>query len=115
MVDAVVHTVAYKRQPDLERRHHQLKSDLFVAPMFLCDLARIEGLMPCQFIKLLVRQSMAERQITEILIYPEDRASSAPSTKRVFELFKGVTRHHLIDGQGHPVRTFSPTLTEKQL
>ena len=33
--------VAYKRQPDLERRHHQLKSDLFVAPMFLRDPARI--------------------------------------------------------------------------
>ena len=115
--------VAYKRQPDLERRHHQLKSDLFVAPMFLRDPARIEGLMACQFIallvrslvELLVRRSMAERKITEILIYPEDRSSAAPSTKRVFELFKGVTRHHLFDGEGHLLKTFSPTLTDKQL
>ena len=58
---------------------------------------------------------VVERKITDILIYPEDWSSSAPSTKRVFELFKGVTRHHLIDGEGHLLKTFSPTLTEKQL
>jgi len=115
--------IAYKRQPNLERRHHQLKSDQFVAPMFLRDPARIEGLMACQFIalliralvELLVRRSMAEREITDITIYPEDRPCSAPSAKRILELFKGVTRHHLIDGEGHLVKTFSPTLTAKQL
>jgi transposase len=115
--------IAYKRQPDLERRHHQLKSDQFVAPMFLRDPARIEGLMACQFIallvraiiELLVRRSMVRKGITDITIYPEDRPCSAPSAKRILELFKGVTRHHLIDGDGHLVQTFSPTLTAKQI
>jgi hypothetical protein len=100
-----------------------LKSDLFVAPMLLRDPARIEGLMACQFIArlmcalvgLLVRLSKAEPRITDVLIYPEERSSSAPSTKRVFELFKGVTRHHLFDGDGHLLKAFSPTLKEKQL
>jgi hypothetical protein len=39
-------------QPSLERRHHQLKGDQLVAPMFLHDPARIEGLMTCHFIAL---------------------------------------------------------------
>jgi transposase len=100
--------IAYKRQPNLERRHHQLKSDQFVAPMFLRDPARIEGLMACQFIALLIRalvellarRSMVDNAITDISIFPEDRPCSAPSAKRILEPFKGVTRDHLIDGEG---------------
>lgn len=57
----------------------------------------------------------SQKEITDITIYPEDRPCSAPSAKRILELFKGVTRHHLIDGEGHLVKTFSPTLTAKQL
>jgi transposase len=86
--------VAYKRQTNLERCHHQLKSDLFVAPMFLRNPARFEGLMTCQFIALLVcslveqpvRCSMAERTATIVLTYRDDRPSSVLSAKRVFEL-----------------------------
>ena len=115
--------VAYKRQPHLERRHHQLKSDQVVAPMFLHDNARIEGLMACQFIallvralvELLVRRAMVDRGITNLDIYPEARACSAPSAARIFELFKGTTRHHLLDAESHLVQTFSPTLTPQQL
>ena len=32
---------ANKHQPSLERRHHQLKGDQIVAPMFIHDPARI--------------------------------------------------------------------------
>jgi hypothetical protein len=85
-----------------------LRSDQFVAPTFLRDPARIEGLMACQFIalliralvELLVRRPMVDNAITDITIYPEDRPCSAPSANRILELFKGVTRHHLIDGEG---------------
>jgi transposase len=45
---------AYNHQPSLERRHHQLKGDQIVAPMFIHDPARIEGLMMCHFVALLV-------------------------------------------------------------
>ena len=38
--------------------------------------------------------------IPDITIYPEDRPCSVPSAKRIPELVKGVTRHHLIDGEG---------------
>lgn len=115
--------IAYKRQPNLERRHHQLKSDQLVAPMFLHDPARIEGLMACQFIallvqallELLVRRSMAAKELSNLKIYPEDRPCSAPSAMRILELFKGIARHHLIDAKGHHVQTFSPELTPTQL
>ena len=76
--------------------------------MFLRDPARIEVLMACQFIalliralgELLVRRSIVDNAITDVTIYPEDRPRSAPSAKRILEPFKGVTRDHLIDGEG---------------
>src|SRR5262245_24098598 len=40
---------AYKYQPHLERRHHQLKGIQLVAPMFLKSPARIEALLACHF------------------------------------------------------------------
>jgi hypothetical protein len=33
---------AYKRQPQIERRFEQFKTDYVVAPVFLKDVARIE-------------------------------------------------------------------------
>ena len=91
--------------------------------MLLRDPARIEGLMAGQFIalliralvELLVRRSMVDNAITDITIYPEDRPCSAPRAKRILEPFKGVTRDHLIDDEGHLVKTFPSTFTAKQL
>jgi hypothetical protein len=60
-------------------------------------------------------ESYAKFEITDITLYPEDRPCSAPIAKRILELFKDVTRHYLIDGEGHLVKRFSPTLTTKQL
>jgi transposase len=113
---------AYKHQPSLERRHHQLKGDQLVAPMFLHDPARIEGLMTCHFIALLVhalveleiRRSMAARGLKKIPLYPEQRACSSPSGARLFEIFDGLARRHLIDTSGQVIQTFSPELTELQ-
>ena len=86
---------AYKHLPSLERRHHQLKGDQLVAPMFLHDPARIEGLMTCHFIALLVhalveleiRRAMAARGLKKIPLYPEHRACTSPSAVRIFEIF----------------------------
>jgi transposase len=113
---------AYKHQPSLERRHHQLKGDQLVAPMFLHDPARIEGLMTCHFIALLVhalveleiRRAMAARGLKKIPLYPEHRACASPSAVRIFEIFDGLARRHLIDTHGHVVQTFPPELTELQ-
>ena len=120
--DAAELLVAYKYQPHLERRHHLLKGDQLVAPVFLHDPARIEGLMTCHFIALLlqalmeleVRRTMARRHIPALALYPEDRPSSQPSAARMIEAFTGVARHRLFDADGNLVQTFAPVLTPLQ-
>ena len=114
---------AYKHQPSLERRHHQLKGEQLVAPMFLHDPARIEGLMTCHFIALLVhalvelevRRAMVARNMNKIPLYPEHRDCSSPSAARIFEIFGGLARRHLMDTNGQVVQTFPPELTELQV
>ena len=113
---------AYKHQPSLEHRHAQLKGDQLVAPMFLHDPARIEGLMTCHFIALMVqalvereiRGAMASRKLKELPLYPEGRGCSAPSAPRIFEIFTGLARQHLIGADGEIIQTFSPELTQLQ-
>ena len=112
----------YKYQPNLERRHGQLKGDQLVAPMFLQDPARIEGLMTCHFIALLIqalvereiRSAMKARALKELPLYPEGRGCSAPSAPRIFEIFAGVARQQLIGANGEIIKTFSPELTKLQ-
>lgn len=112
---------AYKYQPNLERRHAQLKGPQLVAPVFLKTPARIEGLLCCHFIALLI-QALIEREIRNAMhttstptlpLYPEDRPCTAPSAPRTLEIFNPITRHHL-HHQGHAIQTFQPTLTPLQ-
>lgn len=120
MSDAEV-LAAYKYQPHLERRHAQLKGVQLVAPVFLKDVARIEGLLCCQFVALLVqalverqiRRAMAASGIASIPLYPEDRECAAPSAPRIFEIFSGLARHELVSN-GRIVQTFAPELTRIQ-
>jgi transposase len=113
---------AYKWQPNLEKRHGQLKGTQLVAPVFLNDPARIEGLLCCHFIAMLVqalierqiRARMTERGITQLTVYPEDRGSTAPTAARVLDVFTDLARHHLTDQHGHPVQTFQPQLSPLQ-
>ena len=114
--------VAYKHQPDLERRHHLLKGDQSVAPVFLRDPARVEGPMTCHFIALLlqalmelqIRREMARSHVASLPLYPEDRRAIAPSAERIIQVFTGVARHQLTDAAGNPVQTFPPDLTPLQ-
>jgi hypothetical protein len=53
---------AYEYQPNLERRHGQLKGHQLVAPVLLTDPVRIEGFLRCHFFALLV-QALIEREI----------------------------------------------------
>jgi len=113
---------AYKYQPNLEKRHAQLKGTQLVAPVFLHDPARIEGLLCCHFIAMLlqaliertIRTAMADRGLTELSLYPEDRGCAAPTAARVLAIFNGLSRHHLRDAQGNIVQTFQPELTDLQ-
>ncbi len=53
---------AYRYQPNLEKRHHQLKSVLGAAPIELKSPSRIEALACCEFIALLT-QCLIEREL----------------------------------------------------
>ena len=57
---------------------------------------------------------MVDRGITELPLYPEDRACPAPSAERIFEVFAGCYRQHLLDAHGELVQTFSPELNSLQ-
>lgn len=113
---------AYKWQPNLEKRHAQLKGTQLVAPMWLRDPARIEGLLTCHFIAMLIssliertiRRAMTDAGLTELSLYPEDRGCAAPTTARILEIFTGVARHQLTAPDGTVLRTFHPELTDLQ-
>ncbi len=113
---------AYKWQPNLGKRHAQLKGTQLVAPMWLRDPARIEGLLTCHFIAMrisslierAIRQAMNDTGLPELSLYPEDRGCVAPTTARILEIFAGVARHQLTDTDGSVLRTFQPELTELQ-
>src|SRR5664280_1081899 len=53
---------AYRYQPNLERRHHLLKSVQDAAPVLLHNPARIEALFCCQFLALLIA-ALIEREV----------------------------------------------------
>ncbi len=114
--------IAYKYQPNLEKRHAQLKGTQLVAPMFLRDPARIEALLCCHFLALLVqalierhlRTTMAHAGLKQLSLYPEDRGCATPTTARILEIFTGLARHHLHNADGQLVQTFHPELTDIQ-
>lgn len=112
---------AYRYQPNLEKRHHQLKSVQDAAPVLLKSPERIEAIFCCHFIALLcccliereLRQAMTRENITDLPLFPEQRACRAPTTTRTLETFAELTRHHLTrDGQ--LIQTFDPELTPLQ-
>ena len=112
---------AYRYQPNLEQRHHQLKTVLAAAPVELKSASRIEGLACCEFIALLcqcliereLRAAMTRENVSELPLYHEGRASKAPTAARAFDLFADTARHHLTRDD-EIVQTFEPDLTVLQ-
>lgn len=94
---------AYKRQPLVEKRFSQFKNDFCVAPVYLKDVGRIQALLCAYFFVLLVqtllerelRLAMERDQVDDLPIYPEGRACSAPTARRIFDLFEPIQRHEL--------------------
>ncbi len=113
---------AYRYQPNLEKRHHQLKTVLGTAPVELKSPSRIEALACCEFIALLaqclierqLRAAMTRHHLAELALYHEDRTNKAPTAARVFDQFTDTARHHLTDRDGHTVQTFEPQLNDLQ-
>ena len=120
LTDAEV-LAGYRYQPNLERRHHLLKSVQDAAPVLLRSPARIEALFCCQFLALLlgaliereIRTAMTAAHTRDIPLYPELRACTAPSAERVLEIFTDLTRHEL-HRNGEHVQTFEPELDPLQ-
>ena len=94
---------AYKRQPIIEKRFSQLKTDFSVAPVYLKSVTRIQALLAVYFFVLIVqtllerelRQAMERAKIESLPLYPEDRACRRPTTRKLLDLFDGVQRHEL--------------------
>jgi len=113
--------IAYRYQPNLERRHHLLKTVQDAAPLWLRDPARIEAIFCCQFLALLlaalierqIRTAMRQANTAHIPIYPELRACPAPSAERILEIFSDISRHEL-HHNGQLVQTFEPDLSPLQ-
>jgi transposase len=113
---------AYRYQPNLEKRHHELKSVQDAVPVTLKSPFRIEALFACQFIALLtncliereLRNAMTQHDIRDLALYHEQRACAAPTAARLFDHFADISRHHLTRDAQH-IKTFDPKLTALQL
>jgi transposase len=101
---------AYKRQPLVEKRFSQFKTDFAVAPVYLQDVARISGLLAVYFFALMaqtllereLRRAMSAAGIKSLPLYPEGRPCARPTAHRLIELFEPVQRHVLQIGEGEP-------------
>jgi transposase len=99
---------AYKRQPFLEKRFSQFKTDFAVAPVYLKNVSRIQGLLAAYFFALIVqtllerelRQAMARAGEASLPLYPEARPCARPTTHRLIEVFSSIQRHEVRVGEG---------------
>ena len=94
---------AYKRQPFIEKRFSQLKTDFRVAPVYLKSVKRIVGLLAVYFFALMLqslverelRDAMASQGIETLPLYPEGRPCASPTTRQVLDTFEHLKRHTL--------------------
>ena len=94
---------AYKRQPLIEKRFSQMKTDFAVAPVYLKNVARIQGLLAVYFFVLMtqtlmereLRRAMAKAGVPSLPLYPEGRPCTRPTMYRIFELFEPIQRHEM--------------------
>ena len=93
-------------------------------PVYLETPHRIEALLLCHFLAMLVealiereiRTSMITEGLAGIPLYPELRNCPAPSAPRILEIFDDVQRHELINTNDvdEIVQIFEPQLTPLQ-
>jgi transposase len=92
---------AYKRQPLIEKRFSQFKTDFAVAPVYLKNVSRIQGLLAVYFLVLLtqtlmereLRHKMQDAGVSALPLYPEGRPCARPTTQRLIAVFESVQRH----------------------
>jgi transposase len=110
---------AYKRQPIIEKRFSQLKTDFRVAPVYLKNVERIVGLLAVYFLALMV-QSLLERELRRAMnaaklpsipLYPEGRPCTRPTTRRVLDYFAPLSRHTLTSPTASRSESITTALT----
>lgn len=113
---------AYKsKQPQIEKRHHLLKSVLAAMPALLKSISRLEALLLVQYVALTVhalierelRRAMVARGLDQLPLYPERRRCRAPTADRILEIFGSVQRHDL-SKEGNSVQRFDAELDPLQ-
>ncbi|GMT41542.1 MAG: IS4 family transposase [bacterium] len=95
--------VAYKYQPNLEKRFYQLKSIHHVAPTLFKKVERVEAILFLFYLALIlqaviereVRQQMYKKGIEALPLYPEHRLSYHPTTAKIFDQFQDTTVSYL--------------------
>jgi transposase len=104
----------YKYQPFVEKRHEQLKTVFDVTPMWLKSAARVESMLWLYYVVELV-QALLEREVRRrmrqegagsLALYPEGRASEAPTADLVLGVLEGHRRHRLLSEPGEELRRF---------
>jgi transposase len=94
---------AYKRQPLIEKRFEQMKTDFAVAPVWLKKVERIDALLGVYFLALLteallereLRQAMKREGLDALPLYPEGRACRCPTVRRLIDVFDPIQRHEI--------------------
>lgn len=112
---------AHKRQPALEKRFEQLKTEHEIAPVCLKNEGRIAAFFCVYFLALLVqalierevRRAMQREGLRDLALYPEQRSSRRPTATQIFRLFNAVERHAVVAGDT-TLRVFEPELTDLQ-
>ena len=111
----------YKRQPTIEKRFSQLKTDFEVAPVYLKAVHRIQALLSVYFFALLLeallerelRQAMQHKGVDSLPLYPEGRPCRWPTARRVLDLFESIQRHTFTPGK-RPAEILVTDLTPVQ-
>jgi transposase len=115
---------AYKRQPLIEKRFSQFKSDFHVAPVYLKEISRIESLLCVYFMALLLqtlierqsRRAMADAKLEFLPLYPESRPCRRPTTRRIIDAMESLCRHRITTEDGaHQDLYTDPTPLQRQL
>lgn len=112
---------AHKGQPHIEKRFQQIKSVHEIAPVFLKNEGRVEGLFILYFLALVVqalierelRQEMDRSSVEELPLYPEERKCKRPTTEQVLRLFS-LSERHVLKRNEKVVQVFEPALTDLQ-
>jgi transposase len=97
--------LAYKYQPNLEKRFSQFKSIHNAAPIFFKKIERVEANMFLFFISLMlqalvereVRSKMTEYKLEYLNVYPESREAVHPTTSKICDRFSQISTYEIVE------------------